>query len=173
MIDFLDHRERFEAAIERATRLIGIDAERLERDRDAAGSGNVAGTLQAVDDLRALRVPRNVRLDDADKRDQIRLRAELLRDLDALLDFCQQRILSARLREAGGSARIAGADQAHALETSFLLRLDHRLALAGMAFQKLYALNPLAATARIRSARAIGGLPRPVLNMISMLIESV
>src|SRR4051794_8594602 len=44
---------------------------------------------------------------------------------------------------------------------------------AGVAFQKLYALNPLAATARMRSARGIGGLPRPVLNMISMLTEMV
>src|SRR3954464_10882615 len=117
MVHVLDHRERFEAAIECAAWLVRIDAERLDGDRDATGRGDVAGAPQSFDNLRALRLPRDVWLDDPDKRNQVRLRAKLLRDLDTLFYFCQQRILSARFRETGRPTRIAGADQADALET--------------------------------------------------------
>src|SRR5262249_41778913 len=132
----------FETSIERTPRLVRIDAERLDRNRDAGGRGDVARALQSVDDLSPLGVPRDVWLDDADETDQVRLGAEFFRDVDAFLDFCQQRVLCAGFGEAGRPPGVAGADQAHALESRLLLRRDHRLALVGRGVPVAVRLEP-------------------------------
>ena len=59
--------ERFDRPIERAARLARIDAERFHSDRHACGRGDVAGSLEPLDNLGPLCFPRNVRLDDADE----------------------------------------------------------------------------------------------------------
>src|SRR4051794_19840453 len=131
MVDFLDHGKGFKAAVERAARLIGIDAQRFESDGHAGGGRDVASALQPLDDLRALRLPRHVRLDDADEADEIRFGPKFFGNLDALLDFREESVLRTGFGEAGRPAGGAGAHQADALEAGFLLRLDHRLALVG------------------------------------------
>src|SRR5262249_55007038 len=125
MIDVADRREALNGAIERAPRLVGVDAERLDRDGHVPGGGDVARALQALDDAGALRVPRDVGLHLTHEADEVR-RAELFRHLDALLDLAEERILRARFREAGRPAGIARADDADALQARFLLSLHHR-----------------------------------------------
>ena len=84
-----DHRETINRAVERPSWLAGLDAQRLDRNRHIAGSRDVAGPLETIDDACALLVPRHIILDLSDEADEIG-RAEILRDRHTLADLGEQ-----------------------------------------------------------------------------------